>query len=181
MSAARKMTKYETVIVTRTDAGQEAQKRLYEKIQELVQKVEGHHVRFELWGKRRLAFPIKKCLKGIYLYHVFLAGDQFIRDLNRMLKLNPAVLRYMTIVLEKDIDPATFDFEKERLFDSLPTDSDDQGDRSRSTTGWDAEFQNRGEAKADSEDDDDEDDEDEEGGENRKDKDGDRDVDEEEE
>jgi small subunit ribosomal protein S6 len=166
--SAGKLRKYETVIVTRTDAGQEAQKRLYEKIQELVQKVEGHHLRFELWGKRRLAFPIKKCLKGVYLYHVFLSGDTFIRDLNRMLKLNPIVLRYMTIVLQNDIDLATFDFEKERLFDSLPTDSDDQGDRSRSTTGWDSEFQGRGEGKPDSEDDDDEDDEDEEGGERRK-------------
>ena len=153
-----KLRKYETVIVTRTDAGQEAQKRLYEKIEELVQKNGGHHVRFELWGKRRLAFPIKKALKGIYLYHVFLAEESFVREMNRMLKLNNNVLRYMTIVLENDVDPAAFDFEKERQFDNLPTDSDDQGDRSRSTTGWDAEFQNRGEGKDDEDEDEDEED-----------------------
>ncbi len=166
--SAVKLRKYETVIVTRTDAGQEAQKRLYEKIQELVQKAEGHHVRFELWGKRRLAFPIKKALKGIYLYHVFLANDTFVRELNRMLRLNTNVLRYMTIVLETDIDPATFEFDKERQFDSLPTDSEDQGDRSRSTTGWDAEFQNRGEGAATDDDEDDEDGEEGEDGERRK-------------
>jgi small subunit ribosomal protein S6 len=160
--SAGKLRKYETVIVTRTDAGQEAQKRLYEKIQELVQKAEGHHVRFELWGKRRLAFPIKKALKGIYLYHVFLANETFVRELNRMLRLNTNVLRYMTIVLETDIDPATFEFDKERQFDSLPSDSEDQGDRSRSTTGWDAEFQNRG-GEAASGDDDEDDEEGEEG------------------
>ena len=153
--SAVKLRKYETVIITRTDAGQEAQKRLYEKIQELVQKAEGHHVRFELWGKRRLAFPIKKALKGIYLYHVFLANETFVRELNRMLRLNINVLRYMTIVLESDIDPATFEFDKERQFDSLPSDTEDQGDRSRSTTGWDTEFQNRGEAAASDDDDDD--------------------------
>ena len=164
--SAGKLRKYETVIVTRTDAGQEAQKRLYEKFQELLEKHGGHHVRFELWGKRRLAYPIGKAVKGIYLYHVTLADEGFIRDLNRMMKLNNVVLRYMSIVLGTDIDPATFDFEKERQFDNLPSDSDEASERSRATTGWDgSEFQNRGEAASE---DDDEDEDAEEGGESRR-------------
>jgi len=162
MSDVQWLRKYETVIVTRTDAGHEAHKKLYEKIQELVQKHQGHHVRFDLWGKRRLAYPIRKNVKGIYLYHVFLADESFVQELQRMLRLNAIVLRYLTVLLEERVNPATFDFEKESQFDNLPSDSDDS-DRSRATTGWEAEFQGREFASDEDEEDEEEEDEGEEG------------------
>jgi len=158
MSDVQWLRKYETVIVTRPDAGHEAHKDLYEKIQAMVQKHQAHHVCFHLWGKRRLAYPIQKHVKGVYLYHVFLAGQSFVQELQRMLRLNPIVLRFLTVLLDPRVNPATFDFEKEGQFDSLPTDPSDS-DRSRATTGWEAEFQGREFSSAEDEDEDEEEDE----------------------
>ncbi len=139
MSTATKMRKYETVVVTKTDAGHEAQRRLYEKITEQMAKSGARHLRFELWGKRRLAFPIGKSLKGLYLYFVYLADGDFVKELQRTLRLSNIVLRYLTVVLEEGIDPETYDYEKEAQFDNLPSEAE-EAERDRPTTGWDAEF-----------------------------------------
>lgn len=133
------MRKYETVVVTKTDAGHEAQRRLYEKITEQMAKSGARHLRFELWGKRRLAFPIGKSLKGLYLYFVYLADGDFVKELQRTLRLSNIVLRYLTVVLEEGIDPETYDYEKEAQFDNLPSEAE-EAERDRPTTGWDAEF-----------------------------------------
>lgn len=150
MSTATKMRKYETVVVTKTDAGHEAQRRLYEKITEQMAKSGARHLRFELWGKRRLAFPIGKSLKGLYLYFVYLADGDFVKELQRTLRLSNIVLRYLTVMLEEGIDPETYDYEKEAQFDSLPSEAD-EAERDRPTTGWDAEFVAAGETADDDE------------------------------
>jgi small subunit ribosomal protein S6 len=160
------MRKYETIVVTKTDAGHEAQRRLYDKIIELLAKAGARHVRFELWGKRRLAYPIGKSLKGIYMYHVYLADGDFVKELNRILRLSNIVLRYLTVMVEADIDPEAFDFERESQFDTLPSEAD-ESEHGRSTTGWDAEFRGAPE-KVPSGDSDDDDDDDDEGGSNRR-------------
>lgn len=160
MSTATKMRKYETVVVTRTDAGHEAQRRLYEKITEQMAKSGARHLRFELWGKRRLAFPIGKSLKGLYLYFVYLADGDFVKELQRTLRLSNIVLRYLTVVLEEGIDPETYDYEKEAQFDNLPSEAE-EAERDRPTTGWDAEFVAAGDS---GDDEDEEEDEDQDGG-----------------
>ena len=140
MSASKLLRKYETVVVTRTNVGAEAQRKLYEKMTELMEKAGARHIRFELWGKRRLAYPIAKAVKGIYMYHVYLADSTFVKELHRQLKLSPIVLRYLSVKLADGIDPDTYDYEKEKQFDELPADLEEP--QRRPMTGWEAEFQN---------------------------------------
>ena len=167
MSTATKMRKYEMVVVTRTDAGHDALRRLYEKIIEQMAKSGARHLRFELWGKRRLAYPIGKSLKGVYMYFVFLAEGDFVRELQRTLRLSNIVLRYLNVLLEEGIDPETYDYEKEAQFDSLPSEAE-ESDRDRPTTGWDAEFAAAGEPVGATDDDDEESDDEDDDGARRK-------------
>jgi len=132
------LRKYESVIVVRSDIGQDAMHRLHEKFLELVEKHGGKLVRFEVWGKRRLAFTIRKCTKGVYLYYVYLAGEDFVEELTKNIRINTNVLRYMTLVLDTEVNMETYDFAAEEHIDKLP-DQEEHGDRNRSTTGWDAE------------------------------------------
>jgi small subunit ribosomal protein S6 len=164
MTTAPQFKKYETVVVTKTDAGHEAQRKLYEKVTEMMEKAGAKHIRFELWGKRRLAFPIQKANKGLYMYYVYLADKDFVRELTRALRLSNIVLRYLTVKLADGLDPATYDYEKEKMFDNLPSEQDDADHRA--TTGWEGEFANRPDSASDEDED-----EDEEGGEGRKDRD----------
>ncbi len=154
MSAAT-FRKYETVVVTRHDAGHEAQRKLHQRITELMEKEGARPVRFEFWGKRRLAYPIAKATKGIYMYHVYLADGDFVKKLTRTLQLSQIVLRYLTVRLSDGVDPSTYDFEKEQHFDTLPTEADEGRDHGP-TTGWNAEVAGEGAAFGDEEADEDE-------------------------
>ncbi len=158
MSAAT-FRKYETVVVTRHDAGHEAQRKLHQRITELMEKEGARPVRFEFWGKRRLAYPIAKATKGLYMYHVYLAEGEFVRKLNRALQLSQVVLRHLTVRLSDGVDPSTYDFGKEQHFDTLPTEADEGRDHGP-TTGWNAEVAGEGAATGfgdeDSEEDEDE-------------------------
>ncbi len=144
MSAAT-FRKYETVVVTRHDAGHEAQRKLHQRITELMEKEGARPIRFEFWGKRRLAYPIAKAMKGVYMYHVYLAEGEFVRKLNRALQLSQVVLRHLTVRLSDGVDPSTYDFEKEQHFDTLPTEADEGRDHGP-TTGWNAEVAGEGAA-----------------------------------
>jgi len=154
------LKKYETIVVTRTDAGHEAQRRLYDKVTDLMAKGGARHIRFEFWGKRRLAYQVAKANKALYLYYLYLADGDFVRELNRTLKLSNIVLRYLTVNLAHGVNPETYDFEKEKQFDALPSDAD-EGHEHRPQTGWESEYPHNEGSSAATDDDDDDDDEEE--------------------
>ena len=137
------LRKYETVIVTRTDAGQEALRKFHQRVTELMAKEGAVPVRFEFWGKRKLAYPIKKQTKAYYMFHVYLAESGFVDKLLSMLKLSDVVLRYLVVKLDEGIDPGRYDLERERFFDTLPTDLDEGKEHYGPITGWEKEFGSR--------------------------------------
>ena len=50
------------------------------------------------WGKRKLAYPIKKKESGNYVVVTFKSGAEQLEELERGLKLDEQVLRYLIIL-----------------------------------------------------------------------------------
>ena len=57
------------------------------------------------WGLRTLAYPIKKQKQGIYLYTRFLGGSDLVLEIERNLRIWNEVVRYMSVVVDEDVDP----------------------------------------------------------------------------
>ncbi|MEN3040542.1 MAG: 30S ribosomal protein S6 [Bacteroidia bacterium] len=55
----------------------------------------------EIWGLRRLAYPIRKKEAGYYVYTEFRAPASFIASLRRYLQLRPYVMRELIVKLDK--------------------------------------------------------------------------------
>lgn len=55
----------------------------------------------EIWGLRRLAYPIRKKEAGYYVYTEFQAPASFIAQLRRYLQLRPYVMRELIVKLDK--------------------------------------------------------------------------------
>ena len=54
------------------------------------------------WGKKRLAYPIDKQKYGSYIILQYEAGDKSkINDFDTWMKLNNAIVRHMTILLDE--------------------------------------------------------------------------------
>ena len=120
------LRKYETVVVSRPGLELTDRQALHQKIQDVIQKHSGDLVVFEVWGKRRLAYPIKKNQKGYYTYYVYAADGGVTSELNAMLRLRDDVLKYLTIKLADKVDAAGLD--EERNLEEFPTDDGHGGE-----------------------------------------------------
>lgn len=108
-----KYNKYETVIVIRTDITEDTIDGFHTKVFDTCKKLGGFEVKFEVWGKRKLAYEIKKSMKGIYIYYLHIAPPAAIEELERSLRLNDAVLRFLTVQLSENVSPDDYELTSE--------------------------------------------------------------------
>ena len=90
---------YETMYILRPDIPEEEVEGHVSKYRDVIIKADGHVIDTQMRGKRRLAYPIRKHIEGIYvqLHH---AGDgQQVLVLERAMRLSDDVIRYLTIKL----------------------------------------------------------------------------------
>ncbi|MBW2332157.1 MAG: 30S ribosomal protein S6, partial [Deltaproteobacteria bacterium] len=57
------------------------------------------------WGKRKLAYELKQFDKGYYVVLDFCALPKMVRELERNLKLDERILKYITVKIDENIDP----------------------------------------------------------------------------
>jgi len=122
-----KFNKFETVIVIRTDITEDTIEAFHAKVFDTLKRLGGHEVKFEVWGKRKLAYEIKKNMKGIYIYYLYLAPPAAIDELERSLRLNELVLRFLTVHLAENVDPDSYDLtsEADLTFKRMRTEEDE--------------------------------------------------------
>jgi small subunit ribosomal protein S6 len=97
---------YEATLILKPDTLQEGILALNNRIKEIIETGGGKLLGVENWGKRRLAYEIKKQLKGIYMYYRFLGSSAPVKELERNMRLSEAVVRYLTVVIDNNVDPA---------------------------------------------------------------------------
>lgn len=93
------MNKYESVIILSANAAEEATVAFGEKMKELI-SANGELTSVEEWGKKTLAYEIKKQKEGYYILFTFTAKPEFIAEFERILRLDEIVLKHMVIRLE---------------------------------------------------------------------------------
>ncbi len=91
---------YEMIYILRPDLSEEQVKEAVAKYQEFLTENNATDLETKIWGKRRLAYPIKKKFDGIYVQFNYQADGTQIAPLERMMRLGEDVLRYLTIKLE---------------------------------------------------------------------------------
>lgn len=92
------MKTYETIVILKssTDA-QHIEKEVQEKIEDAVRKKDGKILNFEKWGIRKLAYTIKKQDEGFYILLNYTASPETIKVIDRLLRIDEMVLRFLTV------------------------------------------------------------------------------------
>jgi small subunit ribosomal protein S6 len=105
---------YEAVVLVHPDATLEEQKELFRRNKATIESFKGSVHSLETWGKRNLANPIGKLRKAIYFHATFEAGTQAIAELERTMRINDKVLRFMHTRLDERVPLSKFmeDFKK---------------------------------------------------------------------
>ncbi len=76
--------------------------KLNETITALVEKDGGTVAEIEGWGRRRLAYPIKKKTEGYYVLLEIAGSGQEIAEIERRFRVNDTIMRYMTVRVDED-------------------------------------------------------------------------------
>lgn len=92
---------YEGIILIHPDVPEEEQKALFRRNKAIIEEQFGGSVKhLDTWGKRNLANPIEKNKKAIYFHTTFEANPKTIAELERTMRINDHVLRFMHTRLE---------------------------------------------------------------------------------
>ncbi len=96
------MRSYQSVLILKPDIDEPRIDEALEKIGEFIKSNGGACLKVEKWGKKRLAYRVKKNRFGIYLniYHTLEAAQ--VADLENKYKLYDLVIKYMVVRLEED-------------------------------------------------------------------------------
>ena len=95
------MSLYESVFIVRQDLSAAQVEQIAEQMQNIVTEGGGKIAKYENWGLRALAYRVKKNRKGHYIMFQVDSPATAIQEMERLLRLNEDVLRYMTIRIEK--------------------------------------------------------------------------------
>ena len=100
---SEKLRRYELVYILQPEATEEERAKIDERVQTAIEKGQAHILKREDWGKRKLAYEVRKHSKGYYVYLVFAAHAALPAEIERQLRLSDTVMRFMTICLDRDI------------------------------------------------------------------------------
>jgi small subunit ribosomal protein S6 len=94
---------YELVYIIQPDATPEREKEIHTRLDDALARSEGTLLLRDDWGKRRLAYEIRKFQKGHYVLLSFLGQGVVVKELERLLRVDPDVLRFLTVKVEDEV------------------------------------------------------------------------------
>lgn len=98
--------KYDIGFVINPEVSEEDVKRIIESITEIIIKADGIIENIDEWGRRKLAYPIQRHNEGIYVFiNAEVIGSVFV-DIERRLKQNEKVMRFVILRLDDKLKKA---------------------------------------------------------------------------
>ena len=97
------MNPYELLLIITPDHDENEAEALTNQVKSIIEGG-GTLLKVDPWGKKRLAYPIRKRSEGYYVLYIFECTPSFVAELNQSLHVIEAILRYMVVQYEDDID-----------------------------------------------------------------------------
>ncbi len=100
------MRRYETIFILRSDLGEAQVKDSIKRFEGLVATGGGEMLETDEWGFRELAYRIHNERRGYYVRLDYAATGNVMNEIERNLKLSDSVLRYLSVLLDPEVDTA---------------------------------------------------------------------------
>jgi small subunit ribosomal protein S6 len=99
------MRQYETGFVLSPTLSEEETTQFIQQMAAIVAQKKGRMVRQDVWGKRRLAYVIKKFSEGVYVFFIYEGPGDISTEMERRFKQTDTVIRFLTV--KKDLRDQT--------------------------------------------------------------------------
>ncbi|MFW5855544.1 MAG: 30S ribosomal protein S6 [Thermodesulfobacteriota bacterium] len=98
------MRRYETIVIADPDLSEDQRVPLFDRMTEIIDQEGGFLIETDEWGGRKLAYEIKGKPRGYYVRLEYCGTGPVVDELERFYRIDDRVLKFMTILLEKDAD-----------------------------------------------------------------------------
>ncbi|MBC2576854.1 30S ribosomal protein S6 [Peptostreptococcus canis] len=95
------MRAYELLYIVKPTLDDEAREAILNSIKEIITSANGEVGEVDVWGSRKLAYPIQKFRDGYYTLINFKATVDFPKELDRRLKISEDVMRHVIVAQEE--------------------------------------------------------------------------------
>ncbi len=115
------MREYEFTFVVQPEISEEGLTGVCEKFEGVLAKQGAEKLFYEDWGRRRLAYEIKKFQKGHYMVLHFLNDGTAVSEMERTARLDDSILRFLTVLADEEVEDIearkaeSVGFEEERV------------------------------------------------------------------
>ena len=92
------MTKYETTFILEPGLDEARVNEEIERVSKAIADLGGQVIEVQRWGKRRLAYEIRRRRDGMYVHVLHEGPGAIVKELERRLRLVETVLRVLTVV-----------------------------------------------------------------------------------
>jgi small subunit ribosomal protein S6 len=99
------LRRYETIFILRSDLGESVQRESIKRFENIVRASGGEIIETDEWGFRELAYPVKGEHRGFYVRLDYGGNGATMNEIERNLKLSDSILRYLSVLIDRDIEP----------------------------------------------------------------------------
>lgn len=92
---------FEVTAILKPEGGTEAVKQFAERVDGIVNEFGGKTITLRSWGEKKLAYEIKKNMKGHYLLFDLVGDGKMIEEVERNFNIWEHVIKFMSIRVEK--------------------------------------------------------------------------------
>jgi len=98
------MRRYETIFIVDPDLSDEDRTPLFERLKLLFPQLDGFLVEIDEWGPRKLAYEIKKKIRGYYVRLDYCGTGTLVNEIERFFRIDDRVLKYLTVAIDREVD-----------------------------------------------------------------------------
>lgn len=109
----RKSREYETIYILRPDIDPDSADRVATRVSDVIGRLDGRLVKVDIWGKRKLAYPVHRHTRGVFVFLKYLGHSGLVAEIERNLRMLDQVIKYQTIVMRGDVDAASVEVDPE--------------------------------------------------------------------
>ena len=95
---------YETIYLLKAETPDDQVDEIKERLRAVVTRESGKVIRFTNQGKRKVAFPVAKNQKALFMHCLYLGNPGLVGEFERNLKMIEQVTKFQSVRLADDVD-----------------------------------------------------------------------------
>src|SRR5947209_12917129 len=101
-----KLREYETIFLLRPDLAEDLVDKIVERLRGIVHRDGGKVIKVENWGKKKVAYEVRRNLRAVYLRFLYLGTTKMVAEFERNLRMTDDVMKYQSVKIAEDVDAA---------------------------------------------------------------------------